>query len=84
MRGGQLPEDVSSNFVSKNSGEKWKKAQDILTLLGLQLVPKCKGNSLGGSSSGTRGRKGLRELQNLKFDVNYDHGGCSKGTKSSP
>ena len=82
--GGQLLDDVSSNVESKNGSVEWKKAQHILTQLGLQLVPKSMKDSLGGSSSGANGRKGYKELQNLKFNVNYDRGRCSRGTQSSP
>ena len=64
--------------------QEWKQVQDIITQLGLRLIPKKELTSVQGSSNSTGRRKGNRELQNLKFNVNYDRGGCSRDTHTSP
>ena len=62
----------------------WEKVQDILTQLGLLLVPENKKTIMEGSINGDRRTKGIRELQNLKFNMNYDRGGCSRDMQSCP
>ena len=68
----------------KGRDVEWEKVQDILSQLGQHLVPKNKMTNMEGSRNGDRRKKGIRELQNLKFNVNYDHGECSRDMQSSP
>ena len=76
--------DQTLKADSNLGNEERKKVQDILTQLGLRLIPKNDKTPFQGSSNGTSRRKGIREPQNLKFNVNYDRGGCSRGTHSPP
>ena len=62
----------------------WKKVEDILTQLELQLIPNNIKAFTEGSNSTVQRKKGIRELINLKCNVNYDRGGCSRGVQSSP
>ena len=87
MEASQLPNDVPSNESSKSlegGAVEWRKVEDILSCLGLQLIPTNKTGVTEGSIVTASRKKGFRELQNLKFNVNYDCGGCSRGTQSSP
>ena len=61
----------------------WKKVEDILSQLGLQLIPNNYKSFTEGSASTVRRKKGFRELQNLKCNVNYERGGCSRGVQPS-
>ena len=86
VQGGEIQKEGSQplNVDSKIGVEEWKQVQDILTHLGLRLIPKNEKTHCQGSCNGMGKRKGIRELQNLKFNVNYNRWGCSRGTQSSP
>ena len=81
----QRPNDVPSNESTKSlegDAVEWRKGEDILSHLGLQLIPTNKTAVTEGSIATASRKKGFRELQNLKFNVNYDCGGCSIATAS--
>ena len=69
---------------SVRSDVEWKKVEGMLSHLGLQSIQSTNKDFLEGSLGTASRKKGIRELQNLKFNVNYDRGGCSRGTQSSP
>ena len=61
-----------------NRKMEWKKAQALLTQMGIQLIHDTKKTKTEKTITKARRKKGSRELQNLKFNVNYE-GSCSKG-----
>ena len=73
--GGQLPcEDPSHEKpkISASCAVEWKKVEDILSQMGLHLIPSNNKDFSEGSMGTASRKKGSRELQNLKFNVNYE------------
>ena len=85
--GGLIPSNEPSHENSKSlpgSAVEWKKVEAILSQMGLQIIPSSNKEFSEGSMAIASRKKGSRELQNLKFNVNYDRAGCNRGTQFSP
>ena len=71
----QIVKDASSNNKTVIIGDsivEWKNVQDLLTQMGLQLVPATKKTKSARNIINARRKKDNKELQNLKFNVNYN------------
>ena len=62
----------------------WENAQALLTQMGIQLIHDTKETKKDGMINKARGKKGSRELQNLRFNVNYEGSSSSRGIPTSP
>ena len=80
----QPPNELDELGFKRNRSLDWKNAQVLLTQMGIQLIHDTKETKKGGIFNKTRGKKGSRELQNLRFNVNYEGSSSSKGISSSP
>ena len=79
-------EDYSPNKseLKGNRTMEWKNVQTLLTQMGIQLIHDTKKTKIEGSTTKARRRKGYRELQNLKFNVNYEGSSSCRGAINSP
>ena len=79
-------EDYSPNKseLKGNRTMEWKNVQALLTQMGIQLIHDTKKTKIEGSTTKARRRKGYRELQNLKFNVNYEGSSSCRGAINSP
>ena len=62
----------------------WKNAQVLLNQMGIQLIHDTKNTKKEGAINNVSRKKGYRELQNLKFHVNYEGSSCSRCFLTSP
>ena len=77
-----IPRNLSER--GKDTNGEWENVRSLLTYMGLQLITAPNNIVLSGNSSKNRRKKGIRELHNLEFKVNYDRSDCSRGKSLCP
>ena len=83
---GKLKEVSSSPKIKGSFAVKqlqWKEVQIFLSNMGIQIIRDNSTNNSEVKSIDDKKKRGCRELQRLKFNVNYDHGSCSRGKNIS-
>ena len=69
---------IDRGFIEDKTVE-WKDVQTLLSNMGIQLIRDTSTTNFVRQSSNFKKTRGKRELQSLKFNVNYDRSSCSRG-----
>ena len=79
----EVEKSPNKNGFKIDNQLQWNDVQTLLSNMGIQIIRNKSTNNSMVKSTDDKKKKGCRELQRLKFNVNYDHSSYSRGRNTS-